>query len=56
MRLDFAYATRTVLYAMAGAMAAAAVIGLLGLRRGVQEDVAEPAAGSGEDEAVAARA
>ncbi len=41
IRLDFAYATRTVFYAMAAIMAAAAVVGLVGLRRGVQE---EPAA------------
>ena len=46
VRLDFAYATRTVLFAMMGIMAAAAVIALLGLRRGVQED--EPV-GTAED-------
>jgi EmrB/QacA subfamily drug resistance transporter len=39
VRLDFAYATQTVLYVMAAIMAAAAVVALLGLRRGVQEDV-----------------
>jgi MFS family permease len=38
VRLDFAYATRTVLYAMMAIMAAAAVVALLGLRRGVQEE------------------
>jgi EmrB/QacA subfamily drug resistance transporter len=38
IRLDFAYATRTVLYAMAAIMAAAAVVALLGLRRGLQAD------------------
>jgi EmrB/QacA subfamily drug resistance transporter len=38
VRLDFAYATQTVLYVMAAIMAAAAVVALLGLRRGVQED------------------
>jgi len=44
VRLDFAYATRSVLYVMAAIMAVAAVIALLGLRRGVQEDVVtEPA-------------
>jgi hypothetical protein len=37
-RLDFAYATRTVLFVMAGIMAAAAIVAILGLRRGVQED------------------
>ena len=36
VRLDFAYATRSVLYAMAGIMAVAAVVALFGLRRGVQ--------------------
>jgi hypothetical protein len=43
-QLDFAYATRTVLYVMAGIMAAAAIVAILGLRRGVQED---PASGTG---------
>ena len=36
IRLDFASATHSVLVAMAGAMAAAAVVAILGLRRGVQ--------------------
>jgi EmrB/QacA subfamily drug resistance transporter len=40
-RVDFAYATRTVLIVMAAIMAAAALAALLGLRRGLQE---EPAA------------
>jgi EmrB/QacA subfamily drug resistance transporter len=40
VRLDFAQATHTVLLAMAGIMAAAAVVAVLGLRRGVQEDSA----------------
>ena len=38
MRLDFAYATRTVLYVMAGIMLAAAVVAFMGLRAGVQEE------------------
>ena len=38
IRLDFAYATRSVLIGMAVAMAAAAVVGLIGLRRGLQQD------------------
>jgi EmrB/QacA subfamily drug resistance transporter len=42
IRLDFAYATRSVLMVMAAVMAAAAVVALIGLRRGLQED-AEPA-------------
>jgi hypothetical protein len=37
-RLDFAYATRSVLYAMAGVMAVAAVVALVGLRAGLQDD------------------
>ncbi len=37
-RLDFAYAIRSVLYGMALVMAVAAVVGLIGLRRGRQED------------------
>ncbi|HWE80151.1 MAG TPA: MFS transporter [Gaiellaceae bacterium] len=49
IRLDFAYATRSVLYAMAVVMAVAALVALVGLRRGVQRDAAtapvdEPAA------------
>ena len=39
VRLDFAYATRTVFYVMAGIMAAAAVVAFVGLERGVQQDV-----------------
>ena len=50
IRLDFAYATRTVLYVMAAIMAVAAVVGLLGLRRGVQAESddagADPALGT----------
>ncbi len=38
IRLDFAYATRTVLYVMAGIMAAAALAGLIGLEPGRQEE------------------
>jgi len=37
VQLDFAYATRTVFYVMAGIMALAAVVALIGLQRGVQE-------------------
>ena len=40
VRLDFASATHTVLLAMSGVMAVAAVVALLGLRRGVQVEVA----------------
>ena len=42
IRLDFAYATARCCYAMAGIMAAAAIVAFVGLRRGVQEEVAEP--------------
>ncbi len=45
IRADFASATRDVLYGMAIIMAVAAVVALLGLRRGVQQDTA--AAGTG---------
>ena len=37
-RVDFAQSTQTVFYVMAGIMAVAAVIGLIGLRAGVQEE------------------
>ena len=37
IRLDFAYATRSVLFAMAGVMALAAIVARLGLERGLQE-------------------
>jgi hypothetical protein len=43
IRLDFAYATRSVLYTMAGIMAAAAIVAFLGLRRGVQQEQELPA-------------
>jgi EmrB/QacA subfamily drug resistance transporter len=38
VRLDFAYATRSVLYVMAAIMAAAAIAAFVGLRAGVQEE------------------
>jgi EmrB/QacA subfamily drug resistance transporter len=44
IRVDFAYATRSVLYAMAIVMAAAALTAVLGLRRGVQQEQQEPIA------------
>jgi EmrB/QacA subfamily drug resistance transporter len=46
-RVDFAYATRTVFYVMAGIMAVATVVALAGLRRGLQE---EPAGVPGDTE------
>jgi EmrB/QacA subfamily drug resistance transporter len=44
VRLDFAYATRSVLYVMAGIMALAAVVAVTGLRAGLQEDTEAEAA------------
>jgi EmrB/QacA subfamily drug resistance transporter len=38
IRLDFAYATRSVLHAMAAIMAVAALVAVVGLGRGVQEE------------------
>jgi hypothetical protein len=49
LRLDFASASRSVFYAMAGIMAAAAVVALLGLKWGLQEERGEPV---GEDGAI----
>jgi len=40
-RVDFAQSTQTVFYVMAGIMAVAAVIGLIGLRGGVQAETPE---------------
>jgi EmrB/QacA subfamily drug resistance transporter len=42
IRLDFAYAIQSVLYAMAVIMAVAAIVGLVGLTRGVQQEAADP--------------
>jgi EmrB/QacA subfamily drug resistance transporter len=54
VRLDFAYATRSVLYVMAAIMAAAAVAAFVGLRAGVQEDTPAGEGGStGEVEVLA---
>ena len=47
VRLDFAYATRSVLYVMAGIMALAAVVAVTGLRSGLQEDTEASAADLG---------
>jgi EmrB/QacA subfamily drug resistance transporter len=41
--LDFAHAIQTVLYVMAGIMAVAAIVAVLGLRAGVQAEYAEAA-------------
>ena len=50
VRLDFARATQTVFYIMAGVMALACVVALLGLRRGLQE---QPEQQESDDSAVA---
>ena len=47
VRLDFAYATRSVLYGMTIVMAAAALVALVGLRRGRQEDSGGRRGGTG---------
>jgi EmrB/QacA subfamily drug resistance transporter len=49
IRVDFASATRDVLYAMCGIMAVAALVALLGLRWGVQEDTEAAGSGRGEE-------
>jgi EmrB/QacA subfamily drug resistance transporter len=41
VKLDFAYATRSVLMAMGAVMVAAAVVALLGLQRGVQVELSD---------------
>jgi EmrB/QacA subfamily drug resistance transporter len=46
-RLDFAQSTQTVLYVMGGIMAAAAVVAIVGLRAGLQQDAAGGAGGAG---------
>ncbi|GAA1239630.1 MFS transporter [Kitasatospora nipponensis] len=55
IRLDFAYATRTVLYAMAAVMAVAAVVAFVGLQAGRQEapeeETADAEAGQPSDAA-----
>jgi EmrB/QacA subfamily drug resistance transporter len=51
VRLDFAYATRSVLYVMAAIMAVAAVVAFVGLQRGVQEDPTAPGPESAVDAA-----
>jgi MFS family permease len=48
IRADFAAATRDVLYGMAVIMAVAAVVALLGLRRGIQEDTKTAETGPGD--------
>jgi EmrB/QacA subfamily drug resistance transporter len=39
IKLDFAYATQTVLYVMAGVMALAAIVAFIGLKAGIQQDL-----------------
>ncbi len=47
LRLDFAHATSTVFYAMAGTMAVAALVALVGLERGVQREPAQEVGATG---------
>jgi hypothetical protein len=49
-RLDFAYSTQTVLRVMAGIMAAAAIVAIVGLRRGLQHDEEPAAATAGQEQ------
>ena len=42
-RVDFAQSTQTVLYVMAAIMAVAAIVAILGLRGGVQQDIGSEA-------------
>jgi EmrB/QacA subfamily drug resistance transporter len=51
-RVDFAQSTQTVLYVMAGIMAAAAIVAILGLRRGVQQDIGAAAEAPAQEPAV----
>ena len=51
IRLDFAYASRSVFYAMAIFMAVAAVLAIIGLRGGRQQDPGEEARPGGADRA-----
>jgi hypothetical protein len=53
VRLDFAYATRSVLYVMAAIMAAAAIAALTGLRAGVQEESSDAAEAGHHEQAIA---
>jgi hypothetical protein len=53
-RVDFAQSTQTVLYVMAGIMAAAAIVAILGLRAGVQKDIGGAAEDASAQEAPAA--
>jgi MFS family permease len=51
VRLDFAYATRSVLYVMAAIMATSAIVAFLGLRAGLQEEAPATAELAGEEPA-----
>ncbi len=51
VRLDFAYATRSVLHVMAAIMAAAAIVAVVRLHAGLQQDESAPAAEPSADPA-----
>jgi EmrB/QacA subfamily drug resistance transporter len=53
-RVDFAHSTQTVLYVMAGVMAAAAIVAIVGLRAGLQKDIGGAAEDASAQEAPAA--
>jgi EmrB/QacA subfamily drug resistance transporter len=52
-RVDFAQSTQTVLYVMAGIMAAAAIAAIVGLRAGVQQDIGAGAEAPAQEPAAA---
>jgi hypothetical protein len=56
VRLDFAYASQTVFYVMAGLMAAAGVVAMLGLRPGRQQELSEAKRGASDEALEVARA
>jgi EmrB/QacA subfamily drug resistance transporter len=50
IRLDFAYASRTVFFVMCGIMAVAAVVALVGLQPGLQEETTEAKTAESKEE------
>ncbi len=51
-RVDFAQSTEVVLYVMAGVMAAAAIVAIIGLRYGLQQDIGGAAEAPAQEAAV----
>ena len=56
VRLDFAYVSQTLFYLMAGLMAAAGVVAMLGLRPGRQQELSEAKRGAPDEALEVARA